>query len=98
DDLVTGVQTCALPILLEFCFTDASDAKNQIPFIRERVQLQLKRWAVGVDGMPGAVALRDPAQAPDGHAWSRNDRIPAAQADVVRSEERRVGQESRVRV
>jgi DNA helicase HerA-like ATPase len=69
--------------LLEFCFTDASDTKNQIPFIRERVQLQLKRWAVGVDGMPGAVALRDPAQAPDGHAWSRDDRIPAAQADVV---------------
>jgi DNA helicase HerA-like ATPase len=69
--------------LLEFCFTDASDAKNQIPFIRERVQLQLKRWAVGVDGMPGAVALRDPAQAPDRHAWSRDDRIPAAQADVV---------------
>jgi len=69
--------------LLEFCFTDASDAKNQIPFIRERVQLQLKRWAVGVDGMPGAVALRDPVQAPDGHAWSRDDRIPAAQADVV---------------
>ena len=72
--------------LLEFCFTDASDAKNQIPFIRERVQLQLKRWAVGVDGMPGAVALRDPAQAPDGHAWSRDDRIPAAQADVVISD------------
>jgi len=69
--------------LLEFCFTDASDAKNQIPFIRERVQLQLKRWAVGVDGMPGAVALRDPAQAADGHAWSLDDRIPAAQADVV---------------
>jgi hypothetical protein len=69
--------------LLEFCFTDASDTKNQIPFIRERVQLQLKRWAVGVDGMPGAVALRDPAQAPDGHAWSRDDRIPGAQADVV---------------
>ena len=69
--------------LLEFCFTDASDAKNQIPFIRERVQLQLRRWAVGVDGMPGAVALRDPAQAPDGHEWSRDDRIPAAQADVV---------------
>jgi hypothetical protein len=69
--------------LLEFCFTDANDAKNQIPFIRERVQLQLKRWAVGVEGMPGAVALRDPSQAPDGHAWSREDRIPAAQADVV---------------
>ena len=72
--------------LLEFCFTDASDAKNQIPFIRERVQLQLKRWAVGIDGMPGAVALRDPTQAPDGHAWSRDDHIPAAQADVVVSD------------
>src|SRR5262249_24285575 len=69
--------------LLEFCFTDATDARNQIPFIRERVQLQLKRWAVGIEGMPGAVALRDPAGAPDGHAWSRNDTIPAAQADVV---------------
>jgi DNA helicase HerA-like ATPase len=69
--------------LLEFCFTDANDAKNQIPFIRERVQLQLKRWAVGIEGMPGAVALRDPSQAPDGHAWSHDDRIPAAQADVV---------------
>ena len=69
--------------LLEFCFTDANDAKNQIPFIRERVQLQLKRWAVGVEGMPGAVTLRDPTQAPDGHTWSPHDRIPAAQADVV---------------
>ena len=32
--------------LLQFCFTDANDAKNQIPFIRERVQSQLKRFAV----------------------------------------------------
>jgi DNA helicase HerA-like ATPase len=65
--------------LLEFCFTDAVDTRNQIPFIRERVQLQLKRFAVGVDGMPGAIALRDPRDAPDGR-WRRGDSIPAAQA------------------
>jgi DNA helicase HerA-like ATPase len=69
--------------LLEFCFTDANDAKNQIPFIRERVQLQLRRFAVNVDGMPGAIALRDPSSAPDGRAWRVTDSIPAAQADTV---------------
>ncbi len=69
--------------LLEFCFTDANDAKNQIPFIRERVQFQLRRFAVNVDGMPGAVALRDPRDAPDGRSWRAGDSIPAAQADHV---------------
>jgi len=68
--------------LLAFCFTDATDARNQLPFIRERVQLQLRRWAVDVDGMPGAVALRDPSQAPEGR-WRPGDSIPAAQAEVV---------------
>ena len=38
--------------LLQFCFTDANDAKNQIPFIRERVQHQLKRFAVNVARAP----------------------------------------------
>jgi hypothetical protein len=69
--------------LLEFCFTDANDAKNQIPFVRERVQLQLRRFAVNVDGMPGAIALRDPSQAPDGRGWRRGDSIPASQAGRV---------------
>jgi DNA helicase HerA-like ATPase len=69
--------------LLEFCFTDANDAKNQIPFIRERVQLQLKRFAVDVEGMPGAIALRDPAQAPDGRAWPRGHAVPGAQAGRI---------------
>ena len=68
--------------LLAFCFTDATDARNQLPFIRERVQLQLRRWAVDVDGMPGAVALRDPSQAPEGR-WRPGDSVPAAQAEVV---------------
>ena len=54
--------------LLQFCFTDANDSKNQLPFIRERVQSQLKRFAVDVAGRPGAVVLRDPSQAP-GARW-----------------------------
>ena len=50
--------------LLQFCFTDANDAKNQLPFIRERVQAQLKRFAMDVAGQPGAVVLRDPQSFP----------------------------------
>jgi DNA helicase HerA-like ATPase len=58
--------------LLQFCFTDANDAKNQIPFIRERVQTQLKRFAVNVAGRSGAVVLRDPAQTPGGR-WGAQE-------------------------
>ncbi len=50
--------------LLQFLLTDASDARNQIPFVRERVQAQLKRFAMDVAGMPGALVLRDPRGAP----------------------------------
>jgi uncharacterized protein len=50
--------------LLAFCFTDASDARNQLPFIRERVQAQLRRFATDVAGQPGAVVLRDPRALP----------------------------------
>ncbi|MSQ42320.1 MAG: ATP-binding protein [Dehalococcoidia bacterium] len=46
--------------LLQFVFTDASDARNQIPFVEERVRAQLRRWAVDVGGEPGAIVLRDP--------------------------------------
>ncbi|HEY7666829.1 MAG TPA: ATP-binding protein [Actinomycetota bacterium] len=52
--------------LLQFCFTDANDTRNQLPFIRERVQAQLKRFAVDVEGNPGAIVLRDPRGSPDG--------------------------------
>jgi len=55
--------------LLEFCFTDANDARNQLPFIRERVQQQLQRFAVDVQGIPGAVGLRDPREQPNGR-WT----------------------------
>ncbi|MBW2736829.1 MAG: ATP-binding protein [Deltaproteobacteria bacterium] len=52
--------------LLRFLFTDASDARNQLNFIEERVRAQLKRFAVDVKGEPGAVVLRDPPKG--GHA------------------------------
>lgn len=51
--------------LLRFLFTDAADSRNQIPFIEERVRAQLRRFAVDVEGRPGAVVLRDPSE---GHA------------------------------
>ncbi len=47
--------------LLRFLFTDADGSRNQIPFIEERVRAQLRRFAVDVEGEPGAVVLRDPA-------------------------------------
>jgi uncharacterized protein len=48
--------------LLRFLFTDASDARNQVAFVAERVEAQLRRFAVDVAGMPGAVVLRDPSE------------------------------------
>ncbi len=48
--------------LLRFLFTDASDSRNQIPFIEERVRSQLRRFAIDVAGEPGAVVLRDPSE------------------------------------
>ncbi len=57
--------------LLEFCFTDANDAKNQLPFIRERVQQQLQRFAVDIEGRPGHRAAR--SARPAGRALARSD-------------------------
>lgn len=48
--------------LLRFLFTDASDSRNQIAFVAERVESQLRRFAVDVAGRPGAVVLRDPSE------------------------------------
>ncbi len=69
---------------LQFLFTDANDAKNQIPFVRERVQSQLKRFAVDVAGMPGAVVLRDPRDAPDGN-W-RGQQVQAQAGERIISD------------
>ena len=51
--------------LLRFLFTDASDFRNQLSFIEERVRSQLARFAIDVDGVPGSVVLRDPADVDD---------------------------------
>ncbi|NNC75383.1 MAG: ATP-binding protein [Acidimicrobiia bacterium] len=48
--------------LLQFLFTDASDTRNQIQFIEERVRAQLRRFATDVAGEPGAIVLRDPVE------------------------------------
>lgn len=51
--------------LLRFLFTDAGDFRNQLSFIEERVRSQLQRFAIDVDGLPGALVLRDPADVDD---------------------------------
>ncbi len=48
--------------LLRFLFTDASDVRNQVAFVAERVEAQLRRYAVDVVGRPGTVVLRDPRE------------------------------------
>ncbi|TMC05733.1 MAG: ATP-binding protein [Chloroflexi bacterium] len=46
--------------LLRFCFTDASDQRNQVSFVEQRVRVQLARWAHPMDGEPGCVVLAPP--------------------------------------
>ena len=48
--------------LLRFLFTDTGDTRSQVAFIAERVEAQLRRWAVDVAGEPGAIVLRDPRE------------------------------------
>lgn len=60
--------------LVRFLFTDASDTRNQIAFVAERVESQLRRFAVDVAGMPGAVVLRDPSEGHERGAMIRPDR------------------------
>src|SRR5438270_3454245 len=46
--------------LLRFCFTDASDQRNQISFVEQRVRVQLARWAYPMEAEPGCVVLSLP--------------------------------------
>jgi len=72
--------------LLRFLFTDASDARNQISFVADRVESQLRRYAVDVADMPGAVVLRDPVE---GHGPGslvtpdRGERVITSLAELV---------------
>ena len=65
--------------LLRFLFTDASDARNQLSFVEERVRVQLRRWAVDVAGQPGAVVLREP---PPG-GWSATEQATPSPGERV---------------
>jgi DNA helicase HerA-like ATPase len=69
--------------LLQFLLTDANDQRNQLPFIRDRVQAQLRRFAVDVSGMPGAVVLRDPRDAPGGSWRGQEVRVEAGERIVT---------------
>lgn len=51
--------------LLGFLFSDATDSRQQLSFVAERVTRQLERWARDVAGEAGAVVLRDPAMLED---------------------------------
>lgn len=46
--------------LLRFCFAEEEDAKNQVPFVEQRVRVQLARWAYPLENEPGAVVLCQP--------------------------------------
>ena len=71
--------------LLRFLFTDSTDSRNQIPFIEERVRAQLRRYAVGVAGEPGAVVLREPAETvvSDAATPHQGERVIRTMADLV---------------
>ena len=69
--------------LLRFLFTDASDARNQIAFIAERVESQLRRFAVDVAGMPGAIVLRDPSEGHERGAAIRPDKGERVISDLA---------------
>ena len=46
--------------LLRFCFADDEDARSQVPFIEQRVRLQLARWAHPLENEAGAAVLIAP--------------------------------------
>ncbi len=47
--------------LLRFCFVEDEDQRNnQVPFVEQRVRLQLARWAYPLENEPGAVVLCPP--------------------------------------
>ncbi|NQV05079.1 ATP-binding protein, partial [bacterium] len=71
--------------LLRFLFTDASDTRNQIAFVAERVEGQLRRYAAPVVGEPGAVVLRHPREGHRGEPVSvqKGERVVRSLSDLV---------------
>ena len=60
--------------LLSYVFTDASDSRNQLQFLLERIQSQLQRWAVDLVDANGAVVLRHPSE----HEFAEGRRVAVA--------------------
>src|SRR5206468_7033004 len=89
DLIVTGVQTCALPI-------SARQTVDRFPAPDESQKVQSNRWPASVhgrSGVPPETARRDPAS-----TTSRTRRKSPGPPGLVlrkRSEERRVGKEGR---
>jgi len=46
--------------LLGFCFAEEEDSRNQVPFVEQRVRVQLARWAWPLQHEAGAVVLCQP--------------------------------------
>lgn len=67
--------------LLQFLFTEHSDARQQLTFVAERVALQLQRYAREVAGEPGAIVLRDPSF----DAAAKDPVVPDAGEPVIRT-------------
>ncbi|MDQ3986787.1 MAG: ATP-binding protein [Actinomycetota bacterium] len=66
--------------LLQYLFTEHSDARQQLSFVAERVSMQLQRFARDVAGEPGALVLRDPM-----FDMSEGPVVPAEGDVVIRS-------------
>lgn len=51
--------------LLSYLLADADDARNQLSFVEQRVRAALTRWCWPLPGIPGGIALADPAGVDD---------------------------------
>ncbi len=51
--------------LLSYVLADADDARNQLSFVEQRVRAALTRWCWPLPGIPGGIALADPAGVDD---------------------------------
>src|SRR5205823_7891991 len=83
DKLVTGVQTCALPIYAEVLAVDQHSTANHAVLTTEKAAVWLARPASG-DGYYVALFNLDSGAQTFDYSWKE-----------VRSEERRVGKEGR---
>src|SRR5207244_8891920 len=96
-DLVTGVQTCALPIyLVSFSVNPEKDTPEVLRGYADKLQAEPGRWDFLTGAKPAIYKLSH-----DGFKLAVSDGSDAQGIPVhstrIRSEERRVGHESRAR-